>query len=374
MNYRNLLVLALSSALLPTIASAKDITVGPGNHTDYHTIQAAINAAHPGDKINVQPGTYLEQLTVGAGKDNININTGNAKISPPATMTSGSLITISVAKSVTIHGFTISGPLPSSAVESAVTAFGIYVRDGASANISNNYITQMWDVIASNRGVQNGGAIHVGRQFEGTSGSAVIENNTIDHFQKGGIVVDNTGSNAVISNNTVSGEGPILWTAQNGIQVGRGATGVVQNNDVNNLSYAGPYYSASGILVFSTSNVNVSGNHVTACDLGVAFADVTKSEIDHNRITDGMYGIDVDEFSTGSQMNEIDHNDSLNNSQEGVYVSVDSVNNLFDHNNFRDNAFLDAEDDSVGSGTAGTGNTWEHNKVGTDNHGGGLGK
>lgn len=361
-----------SFVLLASTVSAKNIKVGPGNDADFHTIQAAINAAQPGDQIDVHPGTYLEQLYIGAGKDNIKIHTRNAIVSPPISMVSGSLITVDGAQNLTIQGFTISGPLPDSAFTDGTAAAGIYVRGGGSATIKNDYITQIWQATATDRGIQNGIAILVGRQRDSTTGSAIIANNIIDHWQKTAIVIDNTGSSATITNNKVTGEGPIGYTAQNGIQVGRGAAGFVQNNSVSALSYTGPSYSASGILVFETGNVEVSGNMVISCDLGVAFADVANSGIDHNHISNGMYGIDVDEFSTGSQNNLVSHNDSNNNSQEGIFVSANSVNDRFNHNNFRHNAFLDAEDDSVGSGTGGTGNTWSHNNIGTDNHGGAL--
>ena len=369
-------LIALSAILLASVASAREIRVGTGPHNDFSTIQAAINAAHRGDDIDVAPGTYAEQLVIGPGKDNLNVGGTRhwgAIIVPPPTMTSGALITVNGAHNVNINEFTISGPLPEVVLSSSATAAGIYVGGGGSAVIQDNYITQIWQVTAASRGIQNGVAIEVGRQFDGTTGSAAILNNTIDHFQKNAMEIDNNGSYAAVFNNTVIGEGPIDYTAQNGIQVSRGASGWVQGNTVRNMSYTPATYADSGILLFETSYVAVTDNDVKACDLGIALADVTHSYIERNHITNGLYGLDIDEFSTGSTNNRIDNNDSSNNSQEGIYVSVDSINNQFDHNKFKNNAVLDAEDDSVGTGDGGTGNDWDHNKIGTDNHGGALG-
>src|SRR2546430_10662108 len=50
---------------------------GPGsscNNPGYRTIQSAVDAAGPGDKIKVCAGTYREQVkVVGPGKDNIQL-------------------------------------------------------------------------------------------------------------------------------------------------------------------------------------------------------------------------------------------------------------------------------------------------------------
>lgn len=363
-------ILALS---LAAVASARDIRVGPSDNADFHTIQAGVNAAQPGDHIHVMRGTYNEQVDIPSSKNNVTIQGEHAVIMPPAGMTSGFLVTIDGATNVELANLTISGPLPDAAFSSGSATGGIDVTAGGSGRIHNNYITQIWQVTAANRGIQNGISILVGRQSQQTTGSADIDNNTLDHWQKGAIVIDNSGSSAHIHNNTVTGEGPINYTAQNGIQVSDGATGEVDNNDVSALSYTPGTYGSSGILIYETSNVNVHNNHIKGADLGVAFADVTASTISNNQISNGLYGIDVDEFFTGSQNNTIDHNHSNNNSQEGVFVSVQSVNNLFKQNEFMHNAYLDAEDDSVGTGTAGTGNLWTHNHIGTDNKGGGLG-
>src|SRR5579875_2470937 len=44
-----------------------------GNNSPYTTIQSAVTAAQPGDRIAVCPGTYQEQVTIPAGKDNLTL-------------------------------------------------------------------------------------------------------------------------------------------------------------------------------------------------------------------------------------------------------------------------------------------------------------
>ena len=94
--------------------------------------------------------------------------------------------------------------------------------DNANASIHDNRIQDVRDEPFS--GCQNGIAIAVGRQAWTTSGTATIASNTIVGYQKGGIVIDGAGSNATITNNTVTGAGTTSVTAQNGIQISRGAT------------------------------------------------------------------------------------------------------------------------------------------------------
>ncbi len=69
--------LLLSAALLPmSMASATDLNVP----LPYTTIQAAINAAASGDTVQIQPGTYNENITIG-GK-NITIKAFNTSFPP----------------------------------------------------------------------------------------------------------------------------------------------------------------------------------------------------------------------------------------------------------------------------------------------------
>jgi len=119
---------------------------------------------------------------------------------------------------VIIDGLIISGP-GSGSCDSI--RYGIRVDGGASATITHNLIKDIRDTPFG--GCQNGIGILVGRQAEGTTGSAMIDDNIIQSYQKGGIVVDNMGSTAVITNNVITGVGRTEVIAQNGIQVSRGA-------------------------------------------------------------------------------------------------------------------------------------------------------
>ncbi|HEX2922511.1 MAG TPA: right-handed parallel beta-helix repeat-containing protein, partial [Chloroflexota bacterium] len=71
-------------------------------------------------------------------------------------------------------------------------------------------------------GTQHGVAIYY-RAFGSGAATGKISGNTISNYQKGGIVANGAGTKADIRNNTVTGQGPVSYIAQNGIQVGYGA-------------------------------------------------------------------------------------------------------------------------------------------------------
>lgn len=88
-------------------------TVGTGPTYDYNTIQAAINAANPGDVIDVDAGTYNENVIVNIA---VTLNGANADVTcgsrvSESIIAPGSGLPISVtANGVTINGFEITAP------------------------------------------------------------------------------------------------------------------------------------------------------------------------------------------------------------------------------------------------------------------------
>jgi hypothetical protein len=121
----------------------------------------------------------------------------------------------------------------------------------------------------------NGDQHGVGIYFAyGSASTGTIKKNTISNYQKGGIVVNGDGASAQIVDNTVTGQGPVDYIAQNGIQIGYGATGSIVGNTVSGNSYTG---TSGGIILVGgpcyagdyVTNVSISRNTVTNNDVGI---------------------------------------------------------------------------------------------------------
>ena len=132
--------------------------------------------------------------------------------------------------------------------------------DGASGSITNNTVV---GINQGQSGCQEGNAIEVRNEpFDGTHPgikSVTVSGNTISDYQKTGIVA-NGNVVATITNNTVTGSGKIDYIAQNGIQVGFGATATVKGNTSSGNWYTPASDVACGILFFEAGGVKASSN------------------------------------------------------------------------------------------------------------------
>src|SRR3954447_6362480 len=108
-------------AIAATPAAAKNLTVGQAGDqkckSDFTTIQAAVDAASPGDHIKVCAGTYAEHVVIGAGKDNLDIQGHNPNDTfiqfPPALPAPGNadaVVLVNGAQNLDLQHFTIQGP------------------------------------------------------------------------------------------------------------------------------------------------------------------------------------------------------------------------------------------------------------------------
>jgi parallel beta-helix repeat protein len=279
-----------------------------------NTISGAITDAAAGDTINVCPGTYTEQLTI--SKSLTITSTKGAKktvLNPPPTMAADShgamnIVTISGATTIaTLNGLTISGPAPTSCAGSTISFFeGIFVEDGATATISSNTIQHIRDNPID--GNQCGRAILVGldptlgSSGVSTVGHATINDNTISDYEKGGVTVDNTGSTATITGNTITGVGPTTATEQNGIDILIGAVASVTSNTIkdNECNIASPTCGSDilnnsqscGIVVGfgSGATATVTGNTFSHNDIGIElYLAAGASVITSNTFTSNRY-------------------------------------------------------------------------------------
>ena len=361
--------------LLATIVVDDDHAQCP-NATEI-SIQDAVDAAQPGDTVQVCPGTYVEQVTIPNTKDGLVLKSTEqfeAVIKAPAGMTEPGIVHIDGADDVTISGFTITGPF----TDLSGLRTGIFVGGGGSATIENNHITAIRG--APMNGVQNGVAILVGRGSINETGTAVIDGNVIDDYQKGGIVVDNVRSSATITNNEINGAGPTTAIAQNGIQVSGGATAEISDNLVSGNNYTPDGTVAAGILLAGSGPVTVENNTVTHNERGIDAEDaddltivgndvidnastgifldaVTESLIAENLLkNNGGHGI----FLGDSDDNNVRGNIIEGNDGDGIHVTGSSDSNVIENNSSFKNGGFDFYDDAV-PGPGGTPNVWEDN-------------
>jgi len=343
-------------ATATTTPTSEKVTVKRGTDIVAYsdTIQGAIDAASAGDTILVGAGTYTEQLVIsksltlqGTGKD-VTLLQAPATLTPTAWTHRGAafnaLIEVNGAAAhgitVTINGFTIDG-LNKSSASPRYTGVVYHNADGT---FSDNKITNFGNTPPTGA---DGWGIFV---VEGSN--VTISGNTIDNWGKGGVVVDgdeNYASTDVTGNvtgNTIVGAGQITAVAQNGVQISRGATGTVSNNTISGNFYEGSDWSGSGILLYYSKNVTVSGNTLTGNQTGIYIngQDTTYltegTQVTGNSLTGGKYGIAL----LHTKDTTISGNTISGNSGSGIRARADEINTLIQSNTITGNNTSKATD------------------------------
>lgn len=161
--------------------------------------------------------------------------------------------------------------------------FGVLVNGdtgNATVNITNSKVHDIGETPLN--GTQHGVGIYY-RGFGTGMAAGNIWNDQLFNYQKGGIVANGAGTTADIKDNIVTGQGPVNYIAQNGIQVGYGANAQVTNNTVTGNSYTGANNAASGgILVVGgpcygdayTTGTQIVKNTLKGNDIGVWLSNV----------------------------------------------------------------------------------------------------
>jgi len=166
------LALVLSFSLVmatPVAAAVLTVDTGqPAVHPNYHTIQAAINAANPSDTINVAAGTYTEYLHIttdgltiqGAGIDQSIIDLDGLipywHYSPDKSFASRAGVLISgwgspddIIEGVTFSGFTVKNaglnpPITATGQASVADATGTVLTDGTASFPTDGSLVGQW--------------------------------------------------------------------------------------------------------------------------------------------------------------------------------------------------------------------------------------
>jgi len=215
-----------------------------------------------------------------------------AKVNPTGTV-SGDIDATGCSLGI-YYGPGVTGKVDGATIHNAIVA-GI-LNDGAAVTVSNNVIHDIGaqPIIADNSGSvafpSNGSPLGFGIYMcgMGTAGGCSsndaatgnISNNFIWFYQKGGIVIHGPSATSNITDNTITGLGPISRLAQNGIEVGLGATVNMTGNFISNHSYTGSGgATGDGIIGFGGAcnggalevGNKVSRNTLLQNDIGVQY-------------------------------------------------------------------------------------------------------
>jgi parallel beta-helix repeat protein len=180
-------------------------------------------------------------------------------------------------------------------------------------------------------GCQSGTGIFVQSGGGGIS-NVEIDTSTIHDFQKNGITADEVGTHVSIHGNVVTGIGPTGGAAQNGIQIGFGAGGVITRNTVTNNVWS-PCTAvdtctavATNILVTQSDGVEVSDNRAGISQVPIFLHGnqglVARNETFASDVFDGIR-LEGDD-------NRVQHNQVFNGSESGIFLSGN--NNVVEHN------------------------------------------
>jgi len=334
-------LLAAALLVIPRAAIAQDFHSQPAILVDddkvqcpsaaYTTIQSAVNAANPGDRIHVCAGTYPEQVTI---NKSLTIDADNGALVVPAAMTgnitdlvSGDTLAVAIsvqnATDVNIEGLIVDGS-NNGLTGCAPRLVGI-LYENSSGRVAHNAVRNFnLGVASALNGCQSGNAIEVETATGGTS-SVEIRENSVQNYQKNGITGNETGTELDLDGNTVTGVGPTTGAAQNGVQVGYGAAGRIRNNTITDNIYspctaAVCNTNAAGILIYNSDGIDIENNSVGSNQIGI-YVGGNQSRINANSVFNSVVLIGV--ALVGNQ-NEVTNNTITHSDQIGVYVQGNS--------------------------------------------------
>jgi len=304
----------------------------------FSSIQDAIDFAPADSTINVEAGNYEESLVIDKSLTLIG-NPGDESIGPdasaPLIFYCGKVIRIE-ASEVSVSGFVLDGQ----------DCSDLIIRLGTNVTgvtISDNETRYGF------RGIGFGGG-----NSGDAAGSSTVDNNYI-HSNNTGIRID-SGSNNIIQNNTISGNGEgILLSANfstpNGNQI--------LNNQITENDY-GVYVDDTGTLTIS-DNI-ISNNYYEGIYLNYATStlDITRNTVESNQ-NGGSSGIYINQITSGNA--NISENTISSNGSYGIYINgVDNTSEvLIDGNTIESNSSVGIYLANSVTNTTITNNTLQNN-------------
>jgi parallel beta-helix repeat protein len=337
---------AMRSRILAGLVAASGLVVGIGpalampelvvddDHVQcpnaaFTTVQAAIDAASPGDRIRVCPGTYREQVSI---RKRLHVRGENGAVVMPAGMVANTTslfdgspmaaaILVADAAHVFIEGLTVDGAANGIAGCRPIL-IGVFYRN-ASGRIDGVAVRNM-KLGPGLEGCQSGNGILV-QSGSGGSSKVEVSDSSVHDYQKNGITGTEAGTHLWARRNVVTGVGPTSGAAQNGIQVGPRARGVVEDNAVANHLWS-PCVSASscaavatGVLVVEAREARVARNTIGGSQIGIALQGNGASAFANSVFDTAVFGGIV----VSGDRNHVVGNTVTHSDEAGIYLFGD---------------------------------------------------
>jgi hypothetical protein len=273
-------------------------------------------AAQSGDTVKVCSGTYDEQVSISTSNIAISGMGSSTVIDPsstPKTVVEDSdtdmplVPIVDVTPGITgvrISDLVVDGEGLGPIVGGCSEQFAGILYQASSGEIES---TTVENVIVANKfvGCGDGNAILVEGAPTGTpnrttgSSKVMIVANSVTNYDKNAITCNDNGTSCLITNNRTTGLGPTTLIAQNGVQLGFGATGSVMDNHVADNDFTGTPnptepqadYAAGVILYGANSSTGVQANVLTNDQIGVEVVH-SSAAVNQNSFTETSPGLD----------------------------------------------------------------------------------
>src|SRR5882672_2232198 len=300
-------------------------------------VQDAVNAASPGDEIRICKGVYVEQVKITKPLD---IDADNGAILMPSAMQANATSLFDAAPIATAllvadaHGVSISG-LTVDGTNNGIAACAPDLIGISFLNASgelDRVAIRNFKLAAGLNACQSGTGIFV-QSGSGGMSKVEIDHCTVHDFQKNGIAADEKGTLAIIHRNVVTGLGPTAGAAQNGVQIGFGASGSITDNVVTNnvwapcTAIASCATVATNILVTQSDGVEVSGNTAGIAQVNIfVHGNNAATERNETFATAVFDGIRIQGDQSRVRQNRV-----FNGAESGIFLSGNNnvvVNNV----------------------------------------------
>jgi len=106
---------------------------------------------------------------------------------------------------------------------------GIYFQNASGTVTESAVLNEV--LPAGFTGCQSGEGIYIESGSGGIS-TVNVNNSTVENYHKNGITGNSAGTTLTATNNPVVGQGSTSGAAENGIQIGFGATGTITSNTI----------------------------------------------------------------------------------------------------------------------------------------------